>query len=147
MNAVQDMEASEVRRVIASRLEEVDGLCGEIRVLCRERGWTSLGFGLELVLRECLNNAILHGNARDPAKRVEMTLVNRPPWIRVQVTDEGAGFDWRAIRGRSLPEGDAPGGRGLPITARYARRVRFNPRGNQITVWFQQVPKPNSSDL
>lgn len=134
-------------RVLPSRLDQVDAVCSEVRALCSRRGWSSLAFALELVLRECLNNAIVHGNGRDPRKRVELELVNRPRWVRVRIADEGPGFDWRAVRRRSLPAGEVPGGRGLPITATYARRVRFNAPGNQITVWFRHLPQSDSCDL
>lgn len=147
MNAVHFTDATELHRVIASRLEEVDVLCRDLRVLCQKRGWSAASFGLELVLRECLNNAILHGNRCDPSKRVDVRIADRSPWVRVQVTDQGSGFNWRARRAKSLPEGDETHGRGLPIMTRYARRVRFNPQGNQITLWFEQVPKTDSSDL
>lgn len=147
MNAVLFPDAADLHRVIASRLEDVDVLCRDLRLLCQKRGWLAASFGLELVLRECLNNAILHGNRGDPSKRIEVRIADRSPWVRVQVTDQGTGFNWRATRGRSLPEGDETHGRGLPIMTRYARRVRFNPQGNQITLWFEQVPKTDSSDL
>ena len=121
-----------------SQLDEVDRVCLEMRNFCERRGWTSVGFGMELVLRECLNNAILHGNRRDPAKQVHLGLWSRPPWILLQVADEGPGFDWKATRRRGLPQDESVNGRGLCIAQVYARRVHFNTAGNQISLWFQQ---------
>ncbi len=147
MIAASMPEQAGLQRVIRSRLEEVDALCLDLRVHCQEHGWAAMSFPLELVLRECLNNAILHGNRSDPAKSVTVSMICRKPWLRVQITDEGDGFDWRAVQGRTVPDADKTCGRGLLITSTYARRVRFNPSGNQITLWFQQLPKSNSSDL
>lgn len=129
---------------MASQFEEVEKVCKELRSVCEQRGWATVGFGMELVLRECLNNAILHGNRRDAAKRVYLGLRSRPPWILLQVADEGPGFDWRAMRRRGLPQDDSTNGRGLCIAQVYARRVRFNASGNQISLWFQQ---PSDSQL
>jgi serine/threonine-protein kinase RsbW len=135
------------QRVIPSRLDAVDDVCREVRLRCRERGLDGLGFGLELVLRECLTNAILHGHGGDPAKRVRLSLLTRPRCIRVQVTDEGPGFDWRAAQQKPLSGGTATSGRGLAIAAAYAHRVRFNPCGNQITLWFHQGSKLKGNKL
>jgi serine/threonine-protein kinase RsbW len=147
MTTATVLKRAGLRRIIPSRLEEVDALCSDLRVLCREHGWATMSFPLELVLRECLNNSILHGNRSDPSKLVVVSMVCRRPWLRVQITDEGDGFDWRSVQARAVPDADKPCGRGLLITSTYARRVRFNPSGNQITLWFQQSPKSNSSDL
>jgi serine/threonine-protein kinase RsbW len=147
MTTAPVLERAGLRRVIQSRLEEVDALCRDLRAHCQEKGWAAMSFPLELVLRECLNNAILHGNRSDPSKAVVVSVVCRRPWLRVQIADEGDGFDWSAVQARTLPDADKTNGRGLLIASTYAHRVRFNPSGNQITLWFQQLPKSNSSDL
>lgn len=140
MNAPCPEATAGFRRRMPSKLEEVDAACLQLREFCRTQGWEESAFGIELVVRECLNNAILHGNGRDPGKLVSLEMVCRPPWLRLQVTDQGNGFDWRSRMGRGLPDDDKPCGRGLLIADAYTRRVRFNPSGNQITLWFQQGP-------
>jgi serine/threonine-protein kinase RsbW len=147
VNTAHSMPSAALNRVMPSRLEEVEGVCREVRALGKEHGPNSVVFGLELTLRECLNNAIIHGNRRDPAKRVALDLLWRPKWIWVRVTDEGPGFDWRSVRQKPLADSTATSGRGLSIAAGYAQRVRFNPSGNQITLWFRNDSKPKCSKV
>lgn len=127
-------------REIPGRLQAVDAVCRDLADWLGGHGLEAARFALELVARECLNNAILHGNGHDARKRVRLGVGCGPRWISLSVADEGPGFRWRTVR-RSLPEQDTrPGGRGLAIAALYADRVRFNRRGNQITVW---LPRPD----
>ena len=126
------------QREIPSTLAEVDMLCREIRSLLIDNGLGEVGFPVELVARECLNNAVIHGNRRDASKKVALNLQIRRKWILLQVSDEGPGFNWRRVK-RAPPPGDADiSGRGLSIVTLYARRIAFNRRGNQVTLWLKR---------
>ncbi len=127
-----------LRRDIPSRLSDVDALCREIRSSLDEHGFEAVGFTVELTVRECLNNAVLHGNTSDPAKRVSLDLHCTTERVRVRIADEGPGFDWRKRRPGTVPDPEATVGRGLAIVAGYADRLAFNQKGNQITLWLQQ---------
>lgn len=131
-----------LRRVIPSRLKAVDALCLELRGLLRDSGLAAESFAVELLARESLNNAVIHGNRRNPAKRVACELRIGRVWIRLAVADQGPGFDWAAMR-RARREDSAESGRGLPIYALYAARTRFNRRGNRITFWIPKHAKEN----
>lgn len=137
MTSATPARSSCLRRAIPSRLEQVDRVCDELRTFLRERELEAMTFGIELVARECLNNAILHGNAGNRRKRVKLQLLCGRKWISVQVSDEGAGFNWRKARGAGLNLA-ATSGRGLPILKHYADRIRFNRRGNQVTLWLNR---------
>jgi anti-sigma regulatory factor (Ser/Thr protein kinase) len=138
MSAIEKPTRFRVRKEIPSRLEEVDAVCLELRALLQEQGLASSGFALELVARECLNNAVLHGNGGDSGKIVVLNLLCREGRLRLQVSDEGEGIA-RRDPGPTLPANiDAVNGRGMFIVQTYAERVRFNPRGNQITLWLRQ---------
>lgn len=54
-----------------------------------------------LAVRECVSNAIIHGNRSDPRKRVFMEFTTTPPVnpteLTVSVRDEGNGFDPGAL--------------------------------------------------
>ena len=50
-------------------------------------------FGVHLAVDEALVNAILHGNALDQAKHVRFCCRLSPQKVRVEITDEGPGFD------------------------------------------------------
>ena len=90
-------------------------------------------FGTELLLREALNNAVLHGCRCDPKKRVCCRVRMDARRVIFSIRDEGCGFDWRAVHDREA-EVAAESGRGLGIYRRYASRVWFNAAGNAIIV-------------
>jgi serine/threonine-protein kinase RsbW len=50
-------------------------------------------FNLVIALTEAVQNAIVHGNKSDPAKRVRYTVECRDEGIACAVEDEGEGFD------------------------------------------------------
>lgn len=124
-------------RSIPSILAEVEGVCQDARKLLERHGQGAQAFGVDLLLREFLNNGILHGNRSDARKRVRAAVRVGRKWIVLRIADEGPGFDWRRMR-RSPPDGDAVSGRGLLIGAMYAQRMQFNRTGSQITLWIRQ---------
>jgi anti-sigma regulatory factor (Ser/Thr protein kinase) len=126
-------------REILSRLDLVEELCLEIRAMLKEQGVVSLAFEVELLARECLNNAVKHGNRGDESKQVALTLSFLKEQIRLRVADEGEGFDWKKVLGRRLAEQGDESGRGLSIVSSYSDRFRFNRRGNQITLWLRRM--------
>ena len=138
MNPLERTVRISLHREIRSHLAEVDPLCREICSLLEENGLARVCFAAELVARECLNNAIIHGNRRDVGKRVALNLLIKRKWIYLQIIDEGSGFNWRKARRAPLPEDKATSGRGLSISALYADRIRFNRRGNRVTVWLRK---------
>lgn len=121
-------------RELLSNLAEVDGFCLETRNLLTSLGLLSQLFPVEMLLRESLNNAIIHGNCCDCQKKMHVEVRIGRKWIILRVTDEGAGFDSRrAIR--EFPASDATSGRGLAIYSLYADRVSFNSKGNRVCFW------------
>jgi serine/threonine-protein kinase RsbW len=123
-----------LRRVLASSPAEVDNFCREVRELLTEIGLLAEIFPIELLLRESLTNAMLHGNCGDCARKVPVEVRIGRKWIILRITDEGAGFDPSKVRER-VPHPEATCGRGLAIYALYAQRVIFNSKGNQVSLW------------
>lgn len=90
-------------------------------------------FASELVLREALTNAVVHGSRGDPAKQVRCVARIKRRRLLLVIEDQGEGFDWRAARSEvSAPTGDS--GRGCEILRTYARRVRYNAKGNAVAI-------------
>jgi serine/threonine-protein kinase RsbW len=90
-------------------------------------------FAAELLVREALNNAVVHGCRSDPRNSFRCALRLNLRRLTIAVEDSGDGFDWRAaveMRGG----GPAASGRGLDILFHYATRVRFNDKGNAVTI-------------
>jgi len=132
-----------LHREVPSHLAEVDPVCREIRAFLEDKGQKAACFPVELLAREWLNNAIIHGNGRDAAKKVALNLEVGRKWICLQIIDEGRGFNWRKAK-RAPPEDTVTGGRGMPISAVYAQRVSFNQRGNRVTLWLKKENKGGS---
>src|SRR4051794_33190973 len=58
---------------------------------------TKTRFRLQVVLSEALSNAIVRGNREDRGKWVDVRAELGAEAIRLEVTDEGAGFDPSAV--------------------------------------------------
>ena len=120
---------------IISDLTKVDGVCREAKKLLESNGQEEHIFKVDLLLREFLNNAIIHGNCLNARKHVKVSVRIGRAWIVLWIADEGVGFDWRA-KIMSPPDDSATSGRGLAIGAQYAERMQFNRAGNQVTFWI-----------
>lgn len=106
--------------------------------ICREfRQWEGYPldrqdrFACELLLREALVNAVVHGS--QPGGRVRCVLRASHDRILIAVSDCGRGFNWRAAWGQGA-DGEQEHGRGLSIYRHYATLVRFSERGNSIAL-------------
>ena len=122
----------ELRREVAATPEAVEEFCQAVRQ------WTSTlalarPFSVELLTREAVTNAALHGCRWNPAQRITCIVRSRAGRVTIAVRDQGVGFDWRAAK-PELPGADSCCGRGLAIFKRYADRFRFNRRGNSLII-------------
>src|SRR6476661_7561461 len=90
-------------------------------------------FRLQVVLSEALSNAIVRGNREDRRKWVDVRAELGPDVIRLEVTDEGPGFDPNAVPEPIRPEQlDEANGRGLFLIRKLVDAVQFNTQGNSI---------------
>lgn len=90
-------------------------------------------FAAELLVREALTNAVVHGCHADPRKQVRCSLRLRDRRLLIAVEDDGDGFDWREAWGRKAEFSDCSG-RGFEILRKYAHHVRYNDKGNVVTI-------------
>ena len=90
-------------------------------------------FDILLVMRELLNNAVIHGCNRDNSKTVRFWLALDQHSLAIEVEDEGKGFDWQAVMNRE-PEVHWDHGRGIPIIKHYCSDIWFNEKGNRLKV-------------
>ena len=128
-------------------MAEADLLCRKIRCLLHANGLCQVGFPVELLARECLNNAVIHGNRNDADKSIVLRLSLGREWIRLQVQRRRPGICAGERRGKSdwIPRHGVLG-RGLQLCALYAERVRFNRSGNQIDALDQQEQRTGKED-
>jgi serine/threonine-protein kinase RsbW len=69
---------------------------------------------ISLAVREIMINAVIHGNACDPDKKVVVTISRTPYKLKIVISDEGEGFDPDQLPDPLSPEGLLKGsGRGV----------------------------------
>ncbi len=115
-------------------LENVSGVCEEVKKISAENGFARSSFVIQLLLREVLNNAVLHGNKGNPEKHVKCRVSFDDNYgMEIAVEDEGEGFEWRKLAGRKVSS-RAGSGRGIAIMRQYGKEVRFNRKGNKVVI-------------
>ena len=125
---------SELRRkwVIRAEISAVEQICAELADWLAQQNLSEHRFALEILAREALNNAILHGCEQNPSLQVQCELDIRENELRLQITDEGTGFDWQSVLSRDIASVEQDHGRGLYLYHLYADSVEFNASGNSI---------------
>jgi serine/threonine-protein kinase RsbW len=123
-------DTNEARRVLDELLSELSG-----------REWAEEDtFGVHLAVEEALMNAIKHGNQRDPEKKVSVDTKISADLLRIEVEDEGPGFDPDDVPDPTLEENlELPSGRGLMLMRTFMSRVEFNDKGNGVLMEKQKT--------
>ncbi len=84
-------------------------------------------FQLSMAIREAVINAIIHGNKRKINKIVNINYLIRDKMLKVSVSDEGKGFDYKKLPNPTLPENILkPYGRGIFFIKSFMDRVSFS---------------------
>ena len=92
-----------------------------------------LRFNLRTALAEVLANAIAYGNRHDPAKLVRVEITCGREAVRIDVTDDGSGFDPSGIPDPTETANlERETGRGLFVLRHLVDQVEFNKRGNRV---------------
>ncbi|MGE4293467.1 MAG: ATP-binding protein, partial [Desulfovibrio sp.] len=118
---------------MSANVVSIDRLCGDMAAFLAAGDLSGLEFDMDLMLREALCNAILHGSGGDAGKQVHVTLSRGPESLTLRVRDEGTGWNWRE-HDWSPPSPLEEGGRGLYIVRHYSDGLEFNESGNEITI-------------
>ncbi|HZL86822.1 MAG TPA: ATP-binding protein [Pirellulaceae bacterium] len=116
----------------AAAAEVVDALLAQLR---RDEWEPHDVFGVHLAVEEALVNAITHGNKEDPQKSVSVILQSSPQRLRVEIIDEGSGFEPALVPD---PTCDAclnqPHGRGLMLIRWFMSDVKYLGSGNHLVM-------------
>ena len=89
---------------------------------------------------EAVNNAILHGNKSDPTKIVNIDISFKSRALKIKVVDEGPGFRPENIPDPTIPKNiEALNGRGVYLMSHLADKIRFNKKGNAVTMTFKNI--------
>ena len=90
-------------------------------------------FQVELLAREAMTNAVQHGCHADPSRTIHCIFRLKGRRMTMVFDDRGEGFDWRAAWNRQAALSDCSG-RGMELLRTFATRVRFNEKGNKVTI-------------
>ncbi len=106
-------------------IEDLEKMCSDEDIL----------FSVKLALEEAVVNAIKHGNKSNPNKTVIVNYTLGDYCIRITVEDEGRGFDLDAIPDPTAEENlESDHGRGILLMRVYVDEVKYNEKGNQVTL-------------
>jgi len=100
---------------------------------------------IAMAVREAAVNAVLHGNAHDPAKKVFLVCESTEESLVITVTDQGKGLDPSSIPDPLAPENLLKGsGRGIFLIRAFMDEVRFRNThpGTEITLIKHVGRKP-----
>ena len=122
-------------KVLESTLESVDS--AEQTVISEAE---ALGFDEDdlhrvgIALRECMVNAVVHGNRYNARKKVYLKVIRTPESLTIVIGDEGDGFDPTAVpdplAGENLLRGS---GRGVMLMQAFMDEFQISKRSPQGT--------------
>lgn len=100
-------------------------------------------FAIHLAAEEALVNAVVHGNKLDPSKSVHVEYLVSPVLMRLEITDQGEGFDPKNVPDCTLAERlDCPGGRGVMLMRSFMTRIEYNAKGNSVLLEKRRDASP-----
>jgi len=94
-------------------------------------------YQISMAVREATVNAVMHGNAYDPAKHVVVSFENDGSSLIIRITDQGAGVDFEHLPDPLAPENILRGsGRGIFLMRSFMDDVQFRKleSGTELTL-------------
>lgn len=115
---------------LPSTFDGINETVARLTDFTKEIGLETNCFTLIFLVREALNNAVIHGNKMNPKKKVHFDVLVEGPNISITIIDEGEGFHWREIACREPVQPEKTSGRGLHQLQQYGYRMHYNEKGN-----------------
>lgn len=108
---------------------------GEVLDELQARQWSQRDvFAVHLAMEEALVNAITHGNRLDPQKHVRVCCRMSPELVRVEISDEGPGFDPTTLPNPTDPGRlECPCGRGVLLMKAFMS-VEYDGSGRRVVL-------------
>ena len=130
------MDLAHYRMVIPSDYESVQRAESFLLNAIAEHDYSEVAsFAVRLAVEEAIVNAIKHGNRLDPRKTVAIDMDVDASRVEIIVTDQGPGFDVASVPDPTAQENlEKPSGRGIMLMRFFMDEIRFNARGNQVTM-------------
>ena len=87
---------------------------------------------------EATNNAIIHGNNSDPKKNVSIKIELEEKELKVQIEDQGIGFDYQSVPDPTAPENlEKINGRGIFLMERLSDEILYLEDGRIVELKFK----------
>jgi serine/threonine-protein kinase RsbW len=87
---------------------------------------------------EATNNAIIHGNKSDPEKEVRIAILLDKEELKVQIEDQGKGFDYSNVPDPTSPENlEKINGRGIFLMERLSDEILYLEDGRIVELKFR----------
>lgn len=139
-------ETKNLHLFFPATLKNVDRAAKEIEGVLHSIGMQKESFLILLGMREALINAVSHGSETDCNKKVHLKLKLGQNHIRMEIRDEGKGFDWKSCLEKSLPAREESG-RGLAIMKKCFTNVEYNKKGNGLILKRDLIKPPDLKKL
>jgi serine/threonine-protein kinase RsbW len=123
------MNQKRVSYTLDSTLETVNNAEATASNLATEAGFADEEvMKIAMAVREAAINAVLHGNAYDPAKKVSLQFESTGGDLVITIKDQGKGIDLNAIPDPLAPENLLKtSGRGIFLIRSFMDEVQINP--------------------
>jgi serine/threonine-protein kinase RsbW len=123
------MNQKRVSYTLDSTLETVNNAEATASNLATEAGFADEEvMKIAMAVREAAINAVLHGNAYDPAKKVSLQFERTSGDLVITIKDQGKGIDLNAIPDPLAPENLLKtSGRGIFLIRSFMDEVQINP--------------------
>lgn len=130
----QPDSADEQRVVVPGTRASMDGIQHAVLAQMQQLGWDEDAcFAVRIALEEALANAVLHGHRGDESQPIEAAWCVTQDEVRLEVADEGRGFDPDAIPDPTADENlTLPSGRGLAMIRAFMDEVEVIAPGNRL---------------
>lgn len=124
---MRGQEETRVTYTLESSLESVDKVEQTAERMARDAGIDEDNtFKFSMAVREAAVNAVLHGNAYDPEKRIIASFENTGKDIIIRISDQGEGLDPATLPDPLAPENLLLGsGRGIFLIRSFMDEVHF----------------------
>jgi serine/threonine-protein kinase RsbW len=129
-----------------STLESVDTVEADVLKAAVDAGFgEDEQHGIGMAVRECMVNAVVHGNRYNGNKKVRLSVGWDAERFTVRIGDEGEGFDWNALPDPLAPENlMKTSGRGIFLSRQLMDDFQFRrleSGGTEVTLIKNLVSK------
>jgi serine/threonine-protein kinase RsbW len=123
---------------LSPKLRYIDRACEETERFLKENRLTVNPFGVLLITREALTNAVLYGSRHKEDSQIRYSLRCESGTLTMEVEDDGDGFDWKSLSA-DVPDITSECGRGMAIMTLYSSGFQYNEKGNRLAVFWHNA--------